>query len=420
MSLMKILSRFGVVILALLIELIFNSLSPAQAIHFSQKTIHYNLKPSDNGNLCFYLGKLKGTLDLTLEQGSSCVRFRISSTHLRRQYLKVTPNSSLDSQLDLTLSSPRFGGIYERKNAGLTAYSNCSSPGNAYKSIHLVKSENNHRRTSLGFLYLTLFLVLIFLSLNYFLFSQIQKLENWNSAQFLELSQLQSQLTSKPDKRYVKVTGIIECKRPLTSPLTHKLCVEYRFWVEREYKKSYSKSKSISRETVFKQQQQVPFTLQQGEKKVTVISNEAEITKKDYYSESRNKPPLSSSSSKLGTTLGYRYCESILPVGASVTIVGLAKLGGIVKPQKYNESLEHPQFLITKPQKENGNWKNKRFLITTQTEVEFSDSIRSLIIGLTILMLFFGIFGFKQAIFTIKLWQLSEAEFCRLRVQSWE
>lgn len=175
MGLMKTTSRFGVVLLAIVVELIFNSFSPTQAINLSQKTIHYNLKSSEKGNLCFYLGQLKGTLDITLERGSDCHRFRILSTHLRRQYLKIANNASLESQLDLTLSPPRFGGIYDWTHAGITSYTNCSSSSNIYKTIHTVKDESSRTKNLFTFFYYAVLCLAIGLTCLFFLFKEIKK-----------------------------------------------------------------------------------------------------------------------------------------------------------------------------------------------------------------------------------------------------
>jgi hypothetical protein len=384
---MKTISQFAVIILAILIGLIVTSCS------LTQTTYHVKLKPSYQGNVCLSLGELDGTLDITLERGANCDRFRISSHNPTYHYLQIPSHSSLESQFDLTISSPRLGGSYQRDKAGYMRYGDCQKGW-----VHTLEREQPHRDNSVAVV--AGIFILISMGCLFGLLSAINKVYCWSSSQFISLSQLQPLMDSNTNNRYVKVTGKIQCENSLTSPLAQQPCVYYSFCVKRKYELPSSKSNKNQEEIVFEQKETIPFTLEQGKYRIRVIANHAEITTKNHYHESRNEPPQSYSSSNKGFTRGFQYGESILPVGASVTVVGLATPQGIVHPQQSNGFA-------------------KRFLITTQTESEFSHTARNTIVLLTLLMLFFSVLGSRQAIFSLNFWQMSATEACRLHVQSW-
>ena len=134
------------------------------------------------------------------------------------------------------------------------------------------------------------------------------------------------------------------------------------------------------------------------ENRYNLSSEEANIRTKYEKRELSKDPPLSVYSFRLGT-ISYESKESILPVGVSVIVVGLATAKGIIKPQK---SQGFPEVL----------------LITTETEKEFLQNIRAGILSLVFIMVIFGAWGSQRAIFSFKYWQMSTTEACRLEVKN--
>ncbi len=144
---------------------------------------------------------------------------------------------------------------------------------------------------------------------------------------------------------YVKVLGTVECDRPLMSELKQEPCVYYTMSVRRDYEetvmrtdskgKSYRETQRRS-ETVATNTQSIPFWLHDTTGKIEVNPDEAAIDSVKLLDEFR--PDQASSdvlrygafSQALGRaerggdrhTLGYRYSESILPLGRRVLVVG--------------------------------------------------------------------------------------------------
>lgn len=140
---------------------------------------------------------------------------------------------------------------------------------------------------------------------------------------------------------YVKLTGTVMCDRPLTSELTQTPCVHYSMSVRREYEETVTRRDSDgnetreterSSETVSSNQQSVPFDLKDGTGAIAIDPTDAGIETVKVLEEFRREEPgnfisfggfsLALGSSGAGRrTLGYRYCESILPLDRRITVV---------------------------------------------------------------------------------------------------
>lgn len=143
---------------------------------------------------------------------------------------------------------------------------------------------------------------------------------------------------------YVKLSGTIDCDRPLTSELKQEPCVHYTMSVKREYeetivtKDSNGSSRTSTQrgsETVSSNAQSVPFMLRDATGSIQVNPNNADIETVKILDEFRQELlqgttlsfgkfslPLGGWVGQPGRrTLGYRYCEAIVPIGRQALVV---------------------------------------------------------------------------------------------------
>ncbi len=140
---------------------------------------------------------------------------------------------------------------------------------------------------------------------------------------------------------YVKLTGTVVCDRPITSELTQTPCVHYSMNVRREHEETVTRKDSNGNETretqrgsetVSSNQQSVPFELHDATGAIAIEPTDADIETVKVLDEFRRETAgnfisfggfsLALSSSGSGRrTLGYRYCESILPLDRRITVV---------------------------------------------------------------------------------------------------
>lgn len=143
-------------------------------------------------------------------------------------------------------------------------------------------------------------------------------------------------------REYVKVSGEIECDRPLTAPLSEKPCAHYRMSVRREYeervtvKDSEGKSREETQrgsETMSTNEQSVPFVLRDRTGSIEVNLESADLETITVIDEFRAEQPgglisfggftLATGTAGMGRrTLGYHYHEAILPLQRQATVVG--------------------------------------------------------------------------------------------------
>ncbi|HEY9879271.1 MAG TPA: E3 ubiquitin ligase family protein [Leptolyngbyaceae cyanobacterium] len=146
---------------------------------------------------------------------------------------------------------------------------------------------------------------------------------------------------------YVKLWGEVHVESPLLSELKQQPCVYYSFTVLREYEETVKEKNSdgemVTRvqrgtETLSSHSQSVPFYLTDGPGKVLVNPEGADIETVEVLNDFQPGDPAGgllsygtfrrTLSVGLGVsnrrTLGYRYQESILPLGRSLLVVGEA------------------------------------------------------------------------------------------------
>ncbi|MBD2257877.1 E3 ubiquitin ligase family protein [Pseudanabaena sp. FACHB-2040] len=174
------------------------------------------------------------------------------------------------------------------------------------------------------------------------------------SARKVSAAELQSTARAVADeigggdwRDYVKLWGEISVEKPLLSDLKQQPCVYYEFTVQREYEETVRQKNADGEmetrtqrgtEVLSSHSQSIPFYLHDGSGKVWVEPEEADIETVEVVNEFQPGEPggglLSYGRFKrtlsvgFGTsdrrTLGYRYRESVLPVGRSVLVVGSA------------------------------------------------------------------------------------------------
>lgn len=146
---------------------------------------------------------------------------------------------------------------------------------------------------------------------------------------------------------YVKLWGEIQADQPLRSDLKQQPCVHYSFTVLREYEETVREKNAEGEvetrtqrgsETLSSHSQSIPFYLQDASGKIQVDPEGADIETVEVLNDFQPGDPAGGMlayghfkrtlSVGLGSsdrrTLGYRYRESVLPVGRSVLILGAA------------------------------------------------------------------------------------------------
>ncbi len=171
-------------------------------------------------------------------------------------------------------------------------------------------------------------------------------------------------------REYVKVRGTIECSEPLVSELKEETCVYYSMRVMREYEETVTTEDSEgnttqetqrSSESVASNERSVPFTLRDATGSIPVnptggsggietvsVLNEfrPDQATGGMLSFGRFSRTLSSDLGGQRRTLGYRYSESILPLGRQVLVLANASDGeGQLALQKPTEAGQ--KFLIS-------------------------------------------------------------------------
>ena len=151
----------------------------------------------------------------------------------------------------------------------------------------------------------------------------------------------------------VELKGMLRCEEPLTSEMAEKTCAYYSSTVTREYlRPDYNDDDndvgSDRRSEVMAQNVQfAPFVVEDESGSVAVDAEGAEVDARqvmnrfDRNTGNEGSFSLGGVSINLGggeRTIGYRYTESILPVDASVYVLGTVQEdGGIGAPQSGEE-----------------------------------------------------------------------------------
>ncbi|MBF2079608.1 MAG: E3 ubiquitin ligase family protein [Synechococcales cyanobacterium T60_A2020_003] len=176
----------------------------------------------------------------------------------------------------------------------------------------------------------------------------VASLRTAKSATVAELNQLAEAVSQDIGggswRDYVKVLGTIECDRPLQSELSATDCVYYTMSVTREYEETVTRTDSEGKRTTETQhgsqvmssnKRSVPFLLNDGTGTIEVSVDGATIDTETVLDEFRQESDrgglISYGSFSLAVnapsagrrTLGYRYNESVLPIGRRVLVVGM-------------------------------------------------------------------------------------------------
>ena len=186
-----------------------------------------------------------------------------------------------------------------------------------------------------------------------------------------------------------EVKGTVRCDAPLTSELANAQCVYYSMHVTREYEETYwdtdSKGNRVQKhrrgsETVSQNTRSCPFDVEDATGKVAVDPSGASLTGEKVYDKFEPGEPGSPavsigrwrfdlSSVRLGAgrrTLGYKYEETIIPVGRPIYVLGEASDAG-------------GKLAVRKPTK-----KGTSFIVSMKSEEELTRSAEGSNKGLTI------------------------------------
>jgi hypothetical protein len=128
-----------------------------------------------------------------------------------------------------------------------------------------------------------------------------------------------------------EVKGVIECDEPLSAPVSHTLCVAYRYTATREYEERVTETddegKRTTRtengsETVESKDERVTFWVRDDTGRVLVNPAEADLDMQEtgeHYEQADAEPRHSGR-----YTTGHRFKEQALAVGAQVYVLGYA------------------------------------------------------------------------------------------------
>lgn len=152
----------------------------------------------------------------------------------------------------------------------------------------------------------------------------------------------------------VEVKGMLRCEEPLTSEMAEKTCAYYsstvtREYLERDYDDDDDGGSDRRSEIIAQNVQFAPFVVEDDSGTVAVDAEGAEVDARQVVNRFDRNTGNEGGSISLGgmtvnlgggeRTIGYRYSESILPVDATVYVLGTVQEGGGVgAPQSGEES----------------------------------------------------------------------------------
>jgi hypothetical protein len=226
----------------------------------------------------------------------------------------------------------------------------------------------------LGVILLIVGAVLFFVQRN-----QKQKVFSIKSARPVKTTELTQTASAVADeigggswRDYIKLWGEVQADAPLTSELKQQPCVHYVTKVTREYEEMVTernpageleRKQKRKSEVIAKNRHSIPFRLKDDAGTIEVNPDGADIETIQVLNEFRQGessggqisfgPVTFNTGGGAGKTLGYRYTESLLPVGRNILVVGAASdLTGTVvieKPtkgdQKYVISFKNEEAL---------------------------------------------------------------------------
>jgi hypothetical protein len=139
----------------------------------------------------------------------------------------------------------------------------------------------------------------------------------------------------------VEVKGTLRCEEPLTSEMSETSCAYYsskviREYMERDYDDDDHGSDRRS-EVIAQNEQFAPFVVEDDSGAVAVNAEGAEVDARQvvnrFERDTGNEGSISLGGMTINLgggerTIGYRYTESILPIDASVYVLGTVQEGG--------------------------------------------------------------------------------------------
>ena len=199
--------------------------------------------------------------------------------------------------------------------------------------------------TIFGVILLIVGAVLFFVQRN-----QKQKVFSIKSARPVKTTELTETASAVADeigggswRDYIKLWGEIQADQPLTSELKQQSCVHYVSKVTREYEEMVTERNSDGElerkqkrksDVISQNRQSIPFRLKDDAGIIQVNPDGADIETIQVLNEFRQEqtsggqisfgPVTFNVGGGTGRTLGYRYTDSILPLGRNVLVVGAA------------------------------------------------------------------------------------------------
>jgi len=157
----------------------------------------------------------------------------------------------------------------------------------------------------------------------------------------------------------VEVKGTLRCEEPLTSEMAEKTCAYYSSTVTREYlERDYDDDNNVGSdrrsEVIAQNEQFAPFVVEDDSGSLAVNAEGAEVDARQVVNRFDRNTGNEGSFSLGGVTvnlgggehtIGYRYTESILPVDASVYVLGTVQEDGGIGPPRSGE--EGHRFVVS-------------------------------------------------------------------------
>jgi hypothetical protein len=213
---------------------------------------------------------------------------------------------------------------------------------------------------------------------------EIQSTETLTAKDLQDLySSVKSEVGQGGFSKMTEVKGVVKCDNPLNSELANQPCVYYSMTVVREFEETREEKDSSGNyrpvthrgsETISSNTQSVPFYVEDETGKILVNPNDAgidsqKVLDKFESGEYASGPTLSFGGWTLNVggitagrrTLGYRFQESIVPLGRKIYVLGEATdTSGELAVQKPRE-------------------KGKKFIISMKSEEELVSGAKSTI-----------------------------------------
>jgi hypothetical protein len=213
---------------------------------------------------------------------------------------------------------------------------------------------------------------------------EIQSTETFSTKDLQNLySSVKTEVGAGGFSKVVEVKGSVKCESPLNAELSAQSCVYYSMSVVREFEETVEEKDSDGNyrtvtkrgsETISSNTQSVPFYVEDETGKILINPNDANIDSQKVLDKFESAEYASGSMLTFGgfslnlggllsgrRTLGYRFQESILPLGRKVYVLGEA-------------TDTSGELAIQKPRE-----KGKKYIISMKSEEELVSGAKSTI-----------------------------------------